>query len=56
MNGDENGENQGLPARSPETPARLRPFFFRMKLEPIKALETMARTRPVRLSEKGAAI
>lgn len=39
------------PARVPDFPARLSPFFFSIKLDPIKALETTAKAKPFVLSE-----
>ena len=38
-----------LLARGPEAPARLRPFFLIMKLDPMKALETHASINPIKL-------
>ena len=35
-----------IPARMPLVPAALRPFFFMMKLEPMKMAELHARARP----------
>jgi hypothetical protein len=40
-----------LLARGPLTPAFLRPFFLIIKLEPIKALETIASINPNKLLE-----
>lgn len=39
------------PARVPLAPARLRPFFLRMKLEPMKTLEATASINPLPLSD-----
>lgn len=39
------------PARVPRAAARLRPFFFKMKLAPMNALEHIASISPVRFSE-----
>ena len=39
------------PARVPLEPARLRPFFFKMKLVPIKALDATANINPFELSD-----
>jgi hypothetical protein len=39
------------PARVPLAAARLRPFFFKMKLEPMKTLDDTANTRPISLSD-----
>lgn len=44
-------ELRSIPARGPLTPARLRPFFLMMKLEPMKALETTANMNPFKLLE-----
>lgn len=41
--------NENLPARAPETPARLRPFFLMIKLDPMKALDTHASITPFKL-------
>ena len=43
-------------AERPDTAARWRPFFLMMKLDPMKALETTARTKPLRLSKTDASI
>lgn len=38
------------PARVPDAPARFSPFFFKMKLEPINALDATAKIKPIELS------
>lgn len=40
-----------IPALIPLAPAFFKPFFFTMKLAPMKKLEERARTRPFMLSE-----
>lgn len=39
------------PARVPLAAARLRPFFFKMKLEPMNTLDATANTKPISLSD-----
>lgn len=39
------------PARVPLAPARLSPFFFKMKLAPINALDATARISPLEFSD-----
>lgn len=39
------------PARVPAAAARLRPFFFKIKLVPINKLDDTARINPLALSE-----
>lgn len=46
--------NECLLARVPEAPARWRPNFLMMKLDPINTPETAARINPLRLSSKEA--
>jgi len=43
-------EKKREPARVPIAPARLRPFFLRMKLEPMKTLDATASINPFPLS------
>lgn len=40
-----------VPARTPHLPARMRPIFLRMKLEPMKALDATASASPLVLSD-----
>ena len=42
------------PARSPELPATLKPFFLTMKLEPMKMDELMASATPLLWSEESS--
>lgn len=44
-------EKGNEPARVPLAAARLRPFFFKMKLEPMNKLEDTANTKPISLSD-----
>ena len=40
-----------VPALTPDNPARSKPFFFMIKLEPMKMLEERARIRPTAFSD-----
>lgn len=44
-------KKKNWPARVPRAAARFRPFFFKMKLEPMNALELIASINPLQLSE-----
>lgn len=46
-----NKRKQFLPALRPEEAALFKPFFFTIKLDPIKKLEDKANTNPLMLSE-----
>ena len=49
--GMEGARHRKSPARTPDAPAFLSPFFLTMKLAPMKALDDTARTRPLALSD-----
>lgn len=46
----EGARHRKSPARTPDAPAFLSPFFFTMKLAPMKKLEESASTSPLMLS------